>query len=171
MPVYGIENGVIASDVNIIGSCIGNNLDLYECGGTNNYIKWSTKFGIEDFVIESEFKVSSIASTAVAFVFYEGNTLKFFGLDGGGKTLFYEGGSWGSAKQQGNTPVIVNKFHKIKFVRLTGRLTTYLDGKQIGGVLDLGDDITAVGWRPWRNTINVKSLYYDKGIEKNLYQI
>ena len=95
--------------------------------------------------------------------------MKHFGLDGADKTLFYEGRSWGSAKSQGTTPVIADKFHKIKFVRQVGKLTTYLDGKQIGGVLNLDDTVTAVGWRPWRNTINVKSLYYAKGIDKNFY--
>ena len=43
-------------------------------------------------------------------------------------------------------------------------LTTYLEDTQIGAVLDLTEHVTAIGWRPWHNTIKVKSLYDMIGI-------
>ena len=149
--------------MNVIGACVGFQLGIYECGGTDKWIKWAANFGDDDFTIESEFEVSEVAATGVCFVFYVGDIQQHFGLDCTNNQICYTDGL-GATTFHGTTSLTVDKFHRIKFIRQSGMLTTYLEDMQIGDVLDLTEHVTAVGWRPWHNTIKVKSLYYIIGM-------
>lgn len=154
---YGIVDGKLQSDVQVIGSCTGTQSDVFECGGRNNYIKWSLDLGKEDFEIKSEFKVVKIAVTALSFVLWSGNDKFIIGLDGAGNKMWYEGGTWGSATTVGNTNLKSNIFQNIVIRRTGNALTIVLDGK-VWDALPIHEPVDAVGWRPWRNTIGIKTL-------------
>ena len=44
--------------------------------------------------------------------------------------------------------------------RRSGKLSVYLDGTALPGMsaVPLADSVSAVGWRPWRNSIEVRRL-------------
>ena len=142
-----------------IGSCIGtdSNSDIYQCRGTKKYIKWNLDLGKENFEIRSEFKVEKVSSTALSFVLWSGNDMLYIGLDGGGKKLFYEGGSWGKATLLGLTNLKPNTFQTI-VIRRTGNVLKIALDENEWNDLPLSESIDAVGWSPWRNTIYVKNL-------------
>ena len=155
---YGIGDGKLRSEVQIIGSCTGTQSSIYECGGKDNYVKWSLNLGNEDFVIKSRFKVNKVNATALTFVLWSGKEQFRIGLDGVGNKLFYEGGSWGkSATFVGKTNLKSNTFQNIVIRRTGNELTIVLDGK-VWDALPINAPVDAVGWRPWRNTIGIKTL-------------
>ena len=157
---YGIVDGKLQSDVQVIGSCTGTQSDVFECGGRNNYIKWSLDLGNEDFEIKSEFKVVKIAVTALSFVLWSGNDQFHIILDGAGNKMLYEGtgAGWGTgATSVGNTNLKSNIFQNIVIRRTGNALTIVLDGKA-WDALPIHAPVDAVGWRPWRNTIGIKTL-------------
>ena len=142
-----------------VGYCAGTDYtsNVYKCGGTRNYIKWSVDLGKEDFEIKSEFQVGKIAATALSFVLWSRNDMHHIGLDGRGKKLVYKGGSWGEATILGPTDLKPNTFQTIVIRRTGNVLKVALDGKEWDD-LSLNESIDAVGWRPWRNSIRVKNL-------------
>ena len=156
---YGIKDGELKSGCNKIGSCAGTDKasDVYECEGKEKYIKWSLDLGKENFGIKSEFKVGKIAATALSFVLWSGNDIWHIGLDGGGKQLFYAGGSWGRGSNLGPTNLKPNTFQTLVIRRTGNVLKVALDGEKWDN-LSLTGSIDAVGWRPWRNSIRVKNL-------------
>ena len=155
---YGIVEGELKSDVQVIGSCTGMKSGIYECGGKHNYIKWSLNLGNEDFLINSNFKVEKVAATALTFVLWSGNDMFHIGLDGRpGNKLFYEGGSWGGATHVGNTNLETNTVQNIAIRRTGNALKIVLNGKE-WDTLPIPASVDAVGWRPWRNTISIKTL-------------
>ena len=155
---YGINDGKLGSDVQVIGSCTGTQSDIYECGGENKYIKWSLDLGNKNFVIKSKFKVEKVAKTALTFVLWSGNNQFRIGLDGDGNKMFYEGGSWGKrATALGNTNLKSNRFQNIVIRRTGNALKIAFSGKE-WNALPIDASIDAVGWRPWRNTIRIKNL-------------
>jgi hypothetical protein len=162
-----IVDGVANSDTNSEGSCDGYNhaAGVYTCSGTSKYIIGSNAhFGTSDFTVKSAFKLSQLAGTAVTFVFRAGNTEMRLGLDGGGSHQFFtEGGSFGGTQHRGATGLRTGEFFTIKLVRSNGFLKVYMDDEETSLTsgkegLELKDDISDVGWRPWRNTIEIKSL-------------
>ena len=140
-----------------IGSCTGTQSGVYKCSGTQKYIKWSLDLGKSDFEIKSEFKVDRVDSTAVTFVLWSGGTQFHIGLDGRGKRLFYEGGTWRGPHHVGATNLKRNRFQTIIIKRAGDQLNVALDGKE-WNPLPISASIDAVGWRPWRNTIHIKDL-------------
>jgi len=56
-----------------------------------------------------------------------------------------------------------NQIHTLRLVRTEGRLAVFFDSVPIPGwqSLKLENSITAVGWRPWRNTVHIQSLEAD----------
>ena len=155
---YGIVDGKLKSNVQDIGSCTGTQSGIYKCGGTNKYIKWSLDLGNEDFVINSNFEVEKVAGTALTFVLWSGNDKFHIGLDGRpGNKLFYEGGSWGGATHVGNTNLKTNTLQNIDIRRTENALKIVFNGKE-WDTLPIHASIDAVGWRPWRNTIGIKTL-------------
>jgi hypothetical protein len=123
----------------------------------NNYVVWDRPaLGTNDFIIESQFKVAAVANTAIAFVIWSASGAKLVGLD----SFFYEGGSWGPATVVGSTTLTTARFHTLKLVRRQGRLSVTLDGVGIAGLadLELAEAVSAVGWRPWRNAIDIVTL-------------
>ena len=155
---YGIGDGKLRSDVQVIGSCTGTQSSIYECGGEDKYVKWSVDLGNEDFMIKSRFKVEKVAGTALAFVLWSGKEQFRIGLDGEGNTLFYEGGSWGkSATFVGKTNLKSDTFQNIVIRRTGNALKIVFDGKE-WDTLPIHASVDAVGWRPRRNTIGIKTL-------------
>ena len=155
---YGIVDGKLKSGVRVIGSCTGTQSGFYKCGGRNKYFKWSLDLGNEDFEIISDFKVEKVAATALAFVLWSGNDQFHIGLDGAGNKLFYEGGSWGEkATLTGTTNLKSNTFQNIVIRRTRNVLKIVLEGKE-WDALPIHASVDAVGWRPWRNTIGIKTL-------------
>ena len=153
------------SGVDIIGCCNCEysprnhyRSDVYQCAGTKNYIKWKRMhLGKGDFEIKSEFIAGKIAATALSFVLWSGNDMLHIGLDGGGKKLFYSGGSWGKATILGPTNLKPNTFQTIVIRRIGNVLKIALDGEEWDDLSFTGS-IDAVGWSPWRNSISVKNL-------------
>jgi len=156
---YGVMNGKLGPDVSVTSSCSGKYGDEYVCGGKNKYIKWNVAFGSSDFVVESEFRADSVSGTALAFVLWSGNTMYYIGLDGGGNTHFYQGGAWGGAILTEPTNLDAWTTQHIQIKRINNLLYIKFDGKS-WIPLALTDDVTAVGWRPWRNTVRVKTLHH-----------
>ena len=155
---YGIVEGKLRSNVQVIGSCNGTQSGTYECGGENNYIKWSLDLGKNDFEIKSKFKVEKVEGTALTFVLWSGNDQFRIGLDGRDNKMFYEGGSWGdSATAVGITNLKFNTFQNIVIRRTGNVLKIVFDGKE-WKARPIHASIDAVGWRPWRNTIGIKNL-------------
>ena len=153
---YGIVDGKLKSDVQVIGSCTGTQSDIFKCGGKNKYIKWNLDLGNEDFEIKAEFKVEKLAATALSFVLWSGNDKFHIGLDGTGNKLWYEGGG----KRPtffGNANLKPNIFQNIVIRRTGNALTIVLEGK-LWDALPIHAPVDAVGWRPWRNTIGIKTL-------------
>jgi len=167
---HGSSSGIFRghpyySMTEIIGSCEGEDdvSDVYICGGRDNYIKWNLdvyeEFGSDDFIISSEFKADSVDATALTFVLWSGSTMYHIGLDGSSKRLFYEGGNWGSpqATMLGATPLDASKFQTILLKRTGNSLVVHFAGEE-WEPLSLDVPINAVGWRPWRNRIQVKNI-------------
>ena len=148
-----------------IGHCYGllYSFDVYTCGGTEKFIKWSLGLGQADFEIRSEFYVKKVAATALSFVLWSGNDVFYIGLDGEGKELFYSGGSWGKADILGPTNLkdtwtTDDQSQTIVIKRKANVLTITLDENDLFNDLPLSESIDAVGWSPGRNTIYVKNL-------------
>ena len=150
-----------------IGSCTGTQSGVYKCSGTGKFIKWSLDLGNSDFEIRSEFKVDRVDVTAVSFVLWSGSTQYHIGLDGGGKRLFYQGGTWGGHHHVGATNLKENEFQTIIIKRAGDQLNVTFDGKEWNPI-SISASINAVGWRPHRNTIQIKDLseLYDSGTFK-----
>ena len=150
-----------------IGSCTGTQSGVYECGGKPNYIKWSLDLGNSDFEIKSEFKVDRVDATAITFTLWSGSTQYHIGLDGGGKRLFYQGGTWRGPHHVGATNLKENEFQTIIINRAGDQLNVTFGGKE-WNPLPISASIDAVGWRPWRNTIHIKDLraLFDSGTFK-----
>ena len=160
--VFTISNGIIDGELNsgvrASGSCTGTQSGVYECGGINKLIKWKLDLGNENFMIKSEFKVEKVAHTALSFILWNGNDIYHIGLDGGGNKLFYEGGSWGKrAIFVGPTNLKANILQTIVIRRIGNVLKVVVDGNDWDD-LPMTASIDAVGWRPWRNTISIKTL-------------
>jgi hypothetical protein len=152
---------VCASSVSVVGACAGMvaGTRSFACGGVGNVVLWdnlSLSLGTNDFVLESVFKVAAVANTAVAFVLQCASGEKLIGLD----SLFFEGGSWGAGTVVGSSPLAPAQLHTLKLVRSRGRLSVALDGAGLAGLadLDLSEAVSAVGWRPWRNEIEIVTL-------------
>jgi len=156
---FGMAYGYLDSSVSVQGHCSGRQGSDYVCSGTGRYIKWNVDFGNSDFVVESEFKASSVAATALTFVLWSNSIMYHVGLDGAGNTHFYQGGQWGGAHLLGSTNLDPSRYQKIKLRRTGNSLLVTFDGHE-WTALPLSASITAVGWRPWRNTINIKSLIH-----------
>ena len=158
------------SDVKITptGPCAGTQSAVFTCTGENIYIKWSRDIGTCDFEIKSEFKVDLVDKTAIGFVLWSGETKMLLGLDGDGNKLFYklQMGSLGSDGPHflGPTNLNPDKFQTIVIIRREGKLKISVDGEAWNDI-SFPRSIDAVGWRPWRNTINIKDLVQivDKG--------
>ena len=90
------------------------------------------------------------------------------GLDGKGNTLFYESRREGSALDgpyfYGPTNLNPDKFQTIIIKRREGKLKVSVDGVAWDDI-SFSSSIDAVGWRPWKNTIDIKYLVQivDKG--------
>ena len=81
------------------------------------------------------------------------------GLDGMAQTFFYEGGSWGKVTTTGVSTLMPNNLQTITLIRISGKLSVHLNGKATSMQnMALPEAITAVGWRPHRNTIKVTEL-------------
>jgi len=155
---FGVNNGALSSSVSATG-CQGKTGQDYVCGGTSKWIKWNVNFGSSDFVIESTFRADVVSGTALTFSLWSGYTEYYIGLDGGGNTLFYQGNApWGLVSL-GATSLDPSRYQKIELRRLGNNLLITFDGKQ-WSPLPINFHITAIGWRPWRNTIHVKNLLH-----------
>ena len=145
----------------IIGSCAGTQSGVYRCGGKDKYIKWNRDIGTCDFEVKSKFQVDNVEGTAMAFILWSGNAEFLLGLDGKGKKLFYatriEGSLTDGPHIVGPTNLDPNKFQTIVITRTDGKLTVSVDGEAWNDI-SFPRSIDAVGWRPWRNTINIKDL-------------
>ena len=171
---YGIINGNMISDVEEIGSCSGKEFSTFKCKGENKFIKWNVDLESSDFRLESEFKVDKVAATMFSFVLWSGTTQFKFNLDGTRKKLLYmvdaDGSKGGALGKQvlGKSNLDPNKFQTIVVTRTGNSLKISLDEKQWRAV-DITAPIDAIGWRPWRNTIYIKSLKFSYGNSEICY--
>ena len=137
---------------------------LLSAGGINKFAKWVVDLSVDDFDISSRFKVEQIAGTAVSFDLWSGVDQTRIGLDGAGNSLFREGDSWGEEATMDSgldrTPLKENCIHTLRLVRTAGRLAVFFDEVPIPGWqnLRLENSITAIGWRPWRNKVDIQTL-------------
>jgi hypothetical protein len=148
-----------------VGSCDGSSNGFYVCAGRGNFIQWTASTGTSDFAFNSEFKVDSIGTnTALAVVLWSGETPQhWINLDS--HTQFMaEGGGWDVTSA--GYSLTAATVHVIRLVRTRTTLAVLLDGVVVAGMesLPLSESITAVGWRPHRNTIRVQSM----SLESNL---
>lgn len=150
--VYAIKAGAIQPSQTVGGDT--------KMAGTGKYIRWDLDLGKADFTLSSDFHVALKSGTALTFVLWSGDTMMHLGLDGGGNKFFYEGGEWGKATILGPTTISPGTLHTLLVVRSGGRLTVSLDGSPVPGMANIpfSSAVTAVGWRPWRNSIEVKTL-------------
>ena len=168
--IQGIIDGNLVSDVEVIGPCSGKEFSTFKCEGGNKLkeIKWNVDLENSDFRIESEFKVDQVSATMVSFVLWSGTIDFKLNLDGTGKKVLYvvdaNGSTGGSQGKQvlGKSNLDPNKFQIIVVTRTGNSLKIALDGKKWKEV-DIAAPIDAIGWRPWRNTIIIKSLKFNYG--------
>ena len=164
--IHGIINGSLIPDVEVIGSCSGEESSSFKCEGMKNFVKWNVNLGDSDFKIESEFKVEQVAGTALSFVLWSGDTKGNFVLDGKGQNnvqaIIYENAFAKKKKPLGKTNLDPSKFQIIVVRRTGNSVKIALDGKEVSDV-DIASSIDAIGWRPWRNTIYIKSLKFNYG--------
>merc|ERR1719498_612343 len=53
------------------------------------------------------------------------------------------------------------KLHLLNVKRTKSKVTVLLDGESTGlHDLTLDGPVKAIGWRPWRNTMKIRSLFY-----------
>ena len=128
-------------------------------GGVGKFAKWQVDLDTRDFDISSVFKADKVEATSLVFVLWAGQSPMHLGLD----PLFRESGAWaGPTLDSGlsQTPLNVNSLHTLRLVRTSGMLAVFFDGSPVPGwqSLSLGESITAVGWRPHRNTVHIQSL-------------
>jgi len=133
--------------------------------GTGKVFKWNIELGTGDFEIITRFKaLKAKARTAIGFQLYQDRESDLFGLDGDGEgTFFREGRVFGKTKQDaglGSTLLRADTLHTLRLVRTSGKLTVFFDGTPIPGWqrLSYAEAVTAVGWRPHRNSISIQSL-------------
>ena len=104
----------------------------------------------------------------MAFVLWSGNAELHLGLDGEGNRFFYSTKIEGSVSDGpyflGPTNLDPDKFQTIVIIRRGGKLKVFVDGEAWDDI-SFSSSIDAVGWRPWRNTVNIKDLVQivDKG--------
>ena len=136
--ITGIISGSLNSDVEVIGSCSGQESSSFKCEGMKNYVKWIVNLEDSDFKIESEFKVEQIAGTALSFVLWSGDTKHNFVLDGKGKNnvqgIFYENAFEKKKKFLGKTNLDPSKFQIIVVTRTGNSVKIALDGKEVSDV-------------------------------------
>lgn len=161
----GITNGSFNLEAGIrsVGSCTGTQGGNYICGGVGKYITWSIDVARSDFEIRSEFKVDKVAGTAISFVLWAGNTQYHIGLDGSscGHCLFYSsynGGTWGTGNLLGTTNLVHNVYQTIVITRSGNSFLNIVLGRKAWQAISFSDSITAISWRPHRNTIRIKNL-------------
>jgi len=107
------------------------------------------------------------AATALTVNLYAGNTVHYLGLDGDGKSFFVEGGNWGGAAEVGlgkkaDELLKTNVNYVSVVLALHGNKVTSakLNGVEAWGTIskEVSGSITAVGIRPWRNSVWIPAV-------------
>mmetsp|Transcript_88205 Transcript_88205/g.175196 ORF Transcript_88205/g.175196 Transcript_88205/m.175196 type:complete len:855 (-) Transcript_88205:175-2739(-) len=115
--------------------------------------------GTGDFKLHLVFKLHWQSGTAASLLFNSGQNI---GFDGGGNTIFREGGTWGRAKTFG-PGLCADIWYDLVVTRQAGILSAEADGRAIFPPVLMPDRISFVQLRPWRNEISVQefSLSFD----------
>ena len=170
---HGVWDGQMAvgDGIQIEGADFTETNSFLSAGGVNKFLKWTLDIGMDDFDISSSFKADLVEATALSFVLWVGDagSMMHVGLDGHGQHPFREGGAWGDAQTDSGlsvTPLKANTLHTLRLMRTAGVLAVFFDGLPVPGwqSLSFSDAVTAIGWRPWRNTVHVQSLGF---LQKN----
>ena len=170
---HGVWDGQMAvgDGIQIEGADFTETNSFLSAGGVNKFLKWTLDIGVDDFDISSSFKADLVEATALSFVLWVGDagSMMHVGLDGHGQHPFREGGAWGDAQTDSGlsvTPLKANTLHTLRLMRTAGVLAVFFDGLPVPGwqSLSFSDAVTAIGWRPWRNTVHVQSLGF---LQKN----
>ena len=136
--------------------------------------RYGVGLGKGDFDVSTTFKVAAVspateeapdgASTEVAFALWAGEAELRIGLDGEGKVLFRQGGSWGDDATADSgldaSPLVAGALHTLRLRRASGVLSVVFDGAEVPGwsSLQLEEAIDAVGWRPMKNKLYIRDL-------------
>mmetsp|Transcript_79601 Transcript_79601/g.140506 ORF Transcript_79601/g.140506 Transcript_79601/m.140506 type:complete len:615 (-) Transcript_79601:330-2174(-) len=159
---HGIKEGQFSSSTSLTGNGKGAfQGSEFVCSEKETYVKWARDLGESDFLISSDFKLDQLAHTATTFTLWAGASKMHIGLDGANNSFFTEGGAWGRAKGLQKSTATPGVYHTIQLKRVSGALSVKIDDVMVPGMesLPLPQSISAVGWRPWRNTVHIKNLY------------
>ena len=142
--------------ISIEGECSGHREDFFTCSGIDNYIKWNIDLP-SHFKIQSEIRAASISGSDLAFVIWQGSEMLYIGMD----PHVHKGGQWGDNDRYRDSLLTPGTYHDIEVSRINGRLFASVDGEEfLSSVrsIRLNGEITAVGWMPSDNTIDVRDL-------------
>jgi len=124
-------------------------------GGVHQEICYPFEASCNNFTIESHVAIDVVDGTAVTFVFWDGERTDHIGLE---PNKWCDGAHWGRAKVCGTTPLLRSgQLHRILVKRVADSVSLYVDGS-LACKLPMDWSVSAVGWRPWGNTIRVESL-------------
>jgi len=135
------------------------------CGGRDKFLKWYVPFGAKEFEVFSSFEADQLNGTAMSFVLWAGGVMYHLLLDAGKKNFSFESSdpSWNDlTKKVPHIPstLVAGTLQTLSVVRVNGVIGVSLNGIPWGvDDIPIKADITAVGWRPHRNTIKIESLY------------
>jgi len=141
----------------------------YHIGGTGNFVRWTVPEPLTgDFQVRSEVLFEKLEATACGFVLWHKDgtvdVTDLVGFDGSSNSMFYEGDQWGSPSFGGPGPA-PNVWHEVLLKRTDGKLTVSVNGVAVFTDLSCDWTVLGVGWRPHRNTIQIRSLLLLNGEE------
>ena len=98
-------------------------------------------------------------NTKLSFVIWVGSEMYHVGLDGESNEYFRQGGSWGASETSIGTVSALqsDQNHTLTLQRQQDSVSVSLDGAAIM-TLSLSGAVTAIGWRPHLNTIEISDL-------------
>jgi len=155
----GVVEGELQEGTVLQGSNGSSEGGVYRISERYNFVRMTLPEPLTgDFKVSSEILFEKMEVTAASFVLWdEDGAMDHVGFDGVGKRMFYEGNQWGSAKYGGPGPS-PNVWLDVLLTRIDGKLTVSVDGAAVLTDLPCNWTIQGIGWRPHRNTIQLRSL-------------
>jgi Neuraminidase (sialidase) len=127
-----------------------------ECAGTGNTVFAGRTIGAGDFRVKATLRIVNVAGSAATFVI---DGTSHFGFEGSSGTMFTSGPVFGHATQFVGPPrVREGRDFLFEVVRTGNELRFMIDGEGIHTVTYEGQQLGAIGFRPWRSTMQIISF-------------
>ncbi|GAB4236103.1 MAG: hypothetical protein Kow00121_63470 [Elainellaceae cyanobacterium] len=121
--------------------------------GTEKYLYAGKAIAAGDFSISATLNLSTLNGSAASFEI-DGDR---FGFDGGKNRFFTEGDDWGNPQFHGNARNLITPGQPFEFqvTRRGAQLSFAIDGTNIVTRTLTGGRLNDIGFRPWRNIMQV----------------